>query len=148
MPAIIFLISWYTDQKERELANVPGDLKYSKTHEWVRVDGNIATIGITDHAQAELGDITYLDLPEVGRVLQNEEQFGEVESVKAVSELFAPISGEVVDANSEITETTEVVNEDPFVKGWLIKVRIADTSELSTLLDAPDYLKFAEEGAH
>lgn len=130
------------------MANVPGDLKYSKTHEWVKVDGDIATIGITDHAQAELGDITYLDLPEAGRMLQHEEQFGEVESVKAVSELFAPLSGEVVEANSAIAETTEVVNEDPFGKGWLIKVRLADPTELASLLDAAGYTKFAEEGAH
>ena len=126
---------------------LPG-LKYSKTHEWVRVEGDIAVIGITDHAQSELGDITYLDLPEAGRTLQHEEQFGEVESVKAVSELFSPVSGEVVASNGEIADTTEVVNEDPFGKGWLIKLRLANPSELANLMDSTDYKKFADEGGH
>src|SRR6185369_330137 len=98
------------------MANVPGDLKYSKTHEWVRVEGEVATIGITDHAQAELGDIVYLDLPEAGRILESESSFGEVESVKAVSELFSPVSGEVVESNTAIADTTEIVNEDPYEK--------------------------------
>jgi len=124
------------------------NLKYSKTHEWVRIEGDTAVIGITDHAQAELGDITYLDLPEPGRILQHDEQFGEVESVKAVSELFAPVSGEVIETNSGIADTTEVVNEDPFGQGWLIKVRLADLSELSGLMDPADYQKFADEGGH
>jgi glycine cleavage system H protein len=130
------------------MANVPADLKYSKTHEWVRVAGDVATVGITDHAQAELGDIVYLDLPEVGRMLSADDQFGEVESVKAVSELFSPVSGEVIEANSDITQTTEVVNEDPYGKGWLIKVRMNNTAELANLLDAADYEKFADEGGH
>ncbi len=95
------------------MASIPSDLKYSQTHEWVRVEGDTATIGITDHAQAELGDITYLDLPQPGRILEVENQFGEVESVKAVSELFAPVSGEVLETNTGIADTTEVVNEDP-----------------------------------
>jgi glycine cleavage system H protein len=131
------------------MASVPSDLKYSRSHEWVRVDGDVATIGITDHAQAELGDIVYLDLPEVGRILQQDGQFGEVESVKAVSELFSPVGGEVVESNTGIADTTEVVNQDPFGGGWLIKVRIADTAELASLLDAADYEKFANEhGGH
>jgi glycine cleavage system H protein len=130
------------------MATVPGELKYSKTHEWVRIEGDTATIGITDHAQAELGDIVYLDLPEAGRMLQSEAEFGEVESVKAVSELFSPVSGEVLAANTEIADTTEVVNEDPYGKGWLIKVRMSDPSELSHLMDAADYEKFADEGGH
>ncbi|HZP81587.1 MAG TPA: glycine cleavage system protein GcvH [Chthonomonadaceae bacterium] len=130
------------------MANVPSDLKYSKTHEWVRVEGDVATVGITDHAQAELGDIVYLDLPEVGRMLSADDQFGEVESVKAVSELFSPVSGEVIETNMDITQTTEVVNEDPYGKGWLIKVRLSNTGELANLLDAADYEKFADEGGH
>jgi glycine cleavage system H protein len=130
------------------MPEVHPDLKYSKTHEWVRQEGEHAVIGITDHAQSELGDITYLDLPEAGRVLQSDQQFGEVESVKAVSELFAPVSGEVVETNTVITDTTEVVNEDPFGKGWLIKVRLSDPSELANLMDAADYQKFADEGGH
>lgn len=130
------------------MASIPGDLKYTKTHEWVRVDGEIATIGITDQAQSELGDITYLDLPQPGRVLEADAQFGEVESVKAVSELFAPISGEVVEANSAITDTTEVVNEDPYGNGWLIKVRVSNPEQLAGLMDAGDYGKFADAGGH
>ncbi len=128
------------------MANVPGDLKYSKTHEWVKVDGDIATIGITDHAQAELGDITYLDLPEAGRMLQHEEQFGEVESVKAVSELFAPLSGEVVEANTAIAETTEVVNEDPFGKGWLDKSALGRSDRISVLAGCAGLCKVCGRG--
>jgi len=130
------------------MASVPAELKYSKSHEWVRLEGDVATIGITDHAQAELGDITYLDLPETGRMVQADGLFGEVESVKAVSELFSPVSGEVIEANTDIATATELVNEDPFGKGWLIKVRLSDTSELASLLDAADYQKFADEGGH
>ncbi len=130
------------------MASIPGDLKYSKTHEWVRVEGDVATVGITDHAQAELGDITYLDLPQPGRSLELDAQFGEVESVKAVSELFSPISGEVIEANTGISNTTETVNEDPYGNGWLIKVRIADPSELTGLMDPADYERFAEAGGH
>ena len=130
------------------MASIPGDLKYSKTHEWVRISDDVATIGITDHAQAELGDITYLDLPKPGRQLEVDAQFGEVESVKAVSELFAPISGEVLEANTAISDTTEVVNEDPYGNGWLIKVRLSDSAQLANLMDAADYTKYAEEGGH
>ena len=112
------------------------------------MDGDVATIGITDHAQAELGDITYLDLPKTGHVLELNAQFGEVESVKAVSELFAPVSGEVIEANTGISDTTEIVNEDPFGRGWLIKVRMSNTAELSALMDPADYEKFADGGGH
>ncbi len=130
------------------MATTPEDLKYSKTHEWVRIEGGVVTIGITDHAQAELGDITYLDLPEPGRLLQFDAQFGEIESVKAVSELFSPVSGTVTEINSSIIDHTEVVNEDPFGQGWLIKVELSDSSELAQLMTAEDYVKFAEAGAH
>jgi len=130
------------------MASVPSDLKYTKTHEWVRVEGDNATIGITDHAQAELGDITFLDLPQPGVTLEKGAQFGEVESVKAVSELFSPIGGEVTEANSGIANTTEVVNEDPFGKGWLIKIKIAERSELDGLMDAAAYEAHAEAGGH
>lgn len=130
------------------MATVPADLKYSKTHEWIRIEGDIVTIGITDHAQAELGDVTYVDLPEPGLQLAFEAQFGEVESVKAVSELFSPVSGEVVEANTEIANSTEVINEDPYGRGWLIKVRLKDAAELASLLDAVDYEKFADSEGH
>jgi glycine cleavage system H protein len=128
------------------MANVQDGLKYSHTHEWVKVEGDIATIGITDHAQSELGDIVYLSLPEPGLMLSVEGQFGEVESVKAVSELFSPVSGEVVEANSAIVDTTEVINEDPFGKGWLIKIKMNDPAEADKLMSAEEYAPFAEEG--
>ena len=127
-------------------SSIPSDLKYSQTHEWVRIEGSTATIGITDHAQSELGDIVYLDLPEPGRMLQKGEQFGEVESVKAVSEIYVPVSGEVVESNTSITDTTEVLNEDPYGKGWLIKVRLGNSAELSDLMEPADYEKFLAEG--
>ena len=130
------------------MATVPPELKYSSTHEWVKIEGDVATVGITDHAQAELGDIVYLDLTEVGRILKPEEQFGEVESVKAVSELFSPISGEVVETNLEITAKTDVINTDPFGQGWLMKVRFSVPAELEQLMNAADYERFADGGAH
>ena len=123
-------------------------MKYSKTHEWVRVEGDTATIGITDHAQSELGDIVYLGLPEAGKTINLDETFGEIESVKAVSELFAPLTGEVVEANTGIASTTELVNEDPYGTGWLLKVKVSNPAELSELMSAEDYEKFAEANAH
>ena len=125
--------------------NIPNDLRYSKTDEWVRVEGDIATIGITDYAQSELGDIVYLELPEPGRVLQADEMFGTVESVKAVADLYAPIAGEVVETNEALTQRAELVNEDPYGDGWLIKVRIEDPSNLDNLLTAEQYAAYIEE---
>jgi glycine cleavage system H protein len=125
--------------------NIPNDLRYSKTDEWVRVEGDIATIGITDYAQSELGDIVYLELPEPGRVLQADEMFGTVESVKAVADLYAPIAGEVVETNEALTQRAELVNEDPYGEGWLIKVRIEDPSDLDNLLTAEQYAAYIEE---
>jgi glycine cleavage system H protein len=126
------------------LTLIPENLKYSKTHEWVRVENDVAVIGITDHAQSELGDVVYLSLPEVGRILKYDEPFGEVESVKAVSELYSPLSGEVIEVNTTIIDSTEVVNEDPYGRGWLIKVRMSDPSELDKLMDADAYAKHCE----
>ncbi len=130
------------------MANVLEELKYSKTHEWVKVDGEIATIGITDHAQETLGEIVYLDLSEVGRLLAAEEKFGEIESVKAVSELYAPLSGEITEVNTNIGDHTEVINADPYHAGWLIRVHISKPDELAGLLSATDYVEFAEQDAH
>lgn len=127
---------------------VPADLKYAKTHEWVRVEGDTATIGITDHAQAELGDIVYLELPEAGRILARDEIFGTVESVKAVSDLYSPVSGEVIESNTTIGDATETVNEDPYGRGWMIKVRLAHPADLDELLSAGDYGKVIEESGH
>lgn len=119
--------------------NHPEGLKYSRTHEWVRVEGDTATIGITDFAQNELGDIVYLELPEVGRTLQREDVFGTVESVKAVSDLYAPVSGEVTAVNDPLMDSPEEINTDPYERGWMIQVRIADPAELDDLLNAADY---------
>lgn len=128
--------------------SIPPNLKYSETHEWVHVDGEIATVGITDHAQSELGDIVYLELPEAGRILKQDEVFGTVESVKAVSDLFAPVGGEVIETNSAITDATETVNDDPYGSGWMIKIRMSDPAELDQLLDAADYERLVEEAEH
>lgn len=125
--------------------NVPGDLKYAKTHEWVRVDDGIATIGITDHAQEELGDVVYLELPEAGRMLAKDEIFGTVESVKAVSDLYSPVAGEVVETNGVLGDATEVVNDDPYGNAWMIRVRMSKPAELEELLDAADYEKLIAE---
>ncbi|GAB4127982.1 MAG: glycine cleavage system protein GcvH [Fimbriimonadaceae bacterium] len=117
--------------------NVPGDLKYTKSHEWVRIEGDIATIGITDHAQSELGDIVFVDLPNEGRQLGVEEVFGSVESVKAVSDIYSPVSGEVVEANGTLGAQSELVNSDPYGQGWLIKVKLSGEPE--GLLSASEY---------
>lgn len=125
--------------------NIPNDLRYSRTDEWVRVEGKIATIGITDYAQSELGDVVYVELPEPGRVLQTEEMFGTVESVKAVADLYAPVAGEVIAANSAVTERSDLLNEDPYGEGWLIKIQMADPSEVENLLTAEQYAAYVEE---
>ncbi|HWA84493.1 MAG TPA: glycine cleavage system protein GcvH [Fimbriimonadaceae bacterium] len=121
------------------MANVPADLKYTKTHEWVRVDGDVATIGITDYAQSELGDIVYVDLPTAGRVLNSGDSFGSVESVKTVSDAYTPVSGEVVEANAALGANSELMNSDPYGQGWMIKVRLSDPSQADSLLDPQTY---------
>lgn len=121
------------------MANVPADLKYTKSHEWVKVDGDVATVGITDFAQSELGDIVYVELPEVGRVLQAGESFGSVESVKTVSEVYAPIAGEVLAQNTALGGQSELINSDPYGAGFLFKLRISDAAQLDSLLDADAY---------
>jgi glycine cleavage system H protein len=121
----------------------PSELKYSKDHEWVRLDGTDAQVGITDYAQKQLGDVVYLELPEVGRTLKKGEVFGTIESVKAVSELYAPLSGEVTEVNSRLTEKPEAVNTDPH-GSWMILVKVADPAEASDLLDASQYTDLAK----
>lgn len=121
------------------MANVPADLKYTKTHEWVRVDGDMATIGITDYAQSELGDIVYVDLPTAGRVLNSGDSFGSVESVKTVSDAYTPVSGEVVESNAALGANSELMNSDPYGQGWMIKVRLSDPSQADSLLDPQTY---------
>lgn len=119
--------------------NVPAELKYTKEHEWARIEGNIATIGITDYAQGELGDIVYLQLPEVGDTVTKDDSFGTIEAVKAVSDLYAPISGEVVAVNAVLQDTPETVNSNPYNEGWLIKIKINNLQEVDELLDSKDY---------
>ena len=117
----------------------PDDLKYSKEHEWVRMEGSIAQIGVTVFAQDSLGDVVFIDLPEVGTEVGQFEKFGEIESVKAVSDLFSPIAGTIVDANSAAIDNPETVNTNPYGSGWLIKVEISDPSQLDELMDAETY---------
>jgi glycine cleavage system H protein len=121
--------------------NIPANLKYTKDHEWLRVEGDIAYIGITDFAQRELGDIVFVEVETVGETLEREAVFGTVEAVKTVSDLFMPINGEVLELNSEITSNPEVVNSDPYGKGWMIKVKITHTADLAGLLSSEDYQK-------
>ena len=122
------------------------DLRYTKEHEWVRVEGDLAIVGITDYAARQLGDIVFVELPEIGRSLAQSDAVGVIESVKAVSDLFAPISGEVVEANAELTTSPELVNSDPFGKGWMLRIRIADASQLGALLDQAAYEELTREG--
>ena len=119
--------------------NVPQNLKYTKDHEWVSVDGDIATIGITDFAQSELGDIVYVEIETEGETLDQEEVFGSVEAVKTVSDLFMPISGEIIEFNGDLDKDPELVNSDPYGKGWMIKVKMTNASEVDSLLDAAGY---------
>ena len=124
----------------------PEDRRYTKEHEWVKVDGDRARIGITDYAQNQLGDVVYLELPEVGRVLKAGETFGTVESVKAVSELFAPVAGEVVEVNSALVSSPEAINSDPHGGGWMIVVKPSDAKGVGGLLDAKAYQALVEGG--
>lgn len=119
--------------------NIPDNLKYTKEHEWIKVDGDIAIIGITDYAQNELGDIVFIEIETEGETLDREETFGSIEAVKTVSDLFMPVGGEVLEFNSVLEQTPEIVNSDPYGDGWIIKVKIADKDELKDLLDAEAY---------
>jgi len=119
--------------------NIPTELKFTKDHEWVRIDGDILTIGITDFAQSELGDIVYVEVDTLDEKLKTEEVFGTVEAVKTVSDLFAPVSGEVIEFNEALEDSPEKVNEDPYGEGWMIKLKYEDITELDSLLDASDY---------
>src|SRR5215510_3477220 len=130
------------------MANIPEDLSYSKDHEWVRVSGNAATIGITDHAQNQLGDVVYVELPKVGDKFELSEPFGSVESVKAVSEIYMPVSGTVTEVNAALNEAPEKVNEDPYGEGWMIIVKMDDPSQVDSLLSAIEYEDYTKsEGA-
>ena len=124
--------------------NIPTDIKYTKDHEWVKIEGDIATIGITNFAQGELGDIVYVDVDTLNDTLEKDEVFGSVEAVKTVSDLFMPLSGEVIEFNESLEDEPEIVNEDPYEKGWMIKISISDNSQLVDLLDAQNYKKIIE----
>lgn len=125
----------------------PRELKYDREHEWVRTEGDVAVIGISDFAQDQLGEVVYVDLPSAGDSVSAGETFGEVESVKSVSELFSPVSGEIVAVNDVLSDSPETVNEDPYGDGWMIKVRLSDPSEVDDLLDADGYQAYIAEEA-
>lgn len=126
----------------------PDDRRYTREHEWVRSDGEVATIGITEFAQGELGDVTFVELPEVGRHLRAGEAFGVVESVKAVSDVYAPVSGEVTEVNPVLDEHPELLNQSPYDEAWLIRLRTTDPAEAGSLLDAKGYEAYLDETAH
>ena len=119
--------------------NIPKELKYTKDHEWLSLDGEVATVGVTDFAQSELGDIVYVEVETLDETLEKEEVFGTVEAVKTVSDLFMPISGEVIEFNEKLETNPEVVNEDPYGEGWMIKIRVSDENELNELLSSDEY---------
>lgn len=122
----------------------PEELKYTEEHEWIMVEEDVVTIGITDFAQDQLGDVVFVELPEVGDQLQNGKPFGVVESVKAVSDVYAPVTGEVVEVNDELPDDPEMINNSPYEDGWMLKIRLSDTGELDGLMDADAYQKFIE----
>ncbi len=124
---------------------VPRDLKYSKEHEWVRVEGDKAVFGITEHAQAELGDITFIELPGMGREVKQSENLGTVESVKAASDICAPLSGEIIQVNEALRDRPELMNQSPYDEGWIYRISITDAGELDNLMDAAAYEKYLEE---
>ncbi|MCB7482392.1 glycine cleavage system protein GcvH [Christiangramia sediminis] len=119
--------------------NIPQELKYTKDHEWVKIEGDTATIGVTDFAQGELGDIVYVEVETLDETLEKEEVFGTVEAVKTVSDLYMPLSGEIIEFNDSLEDEPEKVNEDPYGEGWMIKIKLSDTSELEDLLSADEY---------
>lgn len=125
--------------------SAPENRKYTKTHEWVLLEGDIATLGLTDHAQQELGDITYLELPDAGDSVTSGEAFGVVESVKAASDVYSPIDGEVIERNDSAVEAPEVINQSPYDNAWLVKVKVSDPSQLDALLDSQDYNALTSE---
>ncbi len=121
--------------------NFPSNIKYTKDHEWIKVEGEFAKIGITEYAQGELGDIVFVELPKIGSKLEQGKSFGTIEAVKAVSDLYAPVNGEVVELNKEVQDSPEVVNKEPYERGWLVKVRIENPAQLANLLDVEAYKK-------
>jgi glycine cleavage system H protein len=127
--------------KEINELNLPEDVKYTDDHEWAKMDGDVATMGISDYAQDQLGDIVFVELPETGSSFDKGEEFGSVESVKAVSELYMPLSGEIVEINPDLEDAPEQVNSDPYGSGWMLKIKIADMAEFEALMDKDAYLE-------
>ena len=119
--------------------NVPSDLKYTESHEWVRIEGDVATVGITDYAQSELGDVVFVELPPVGKKVNAGDSIGSVESVKTVSDVYSPLSGEVTEANAALGSSSELINSDPYGKGFMVKIRLSDADQAGSLLDADAY---------
>lgn len=136
------------EDKGEGMGNYPADLRYTREHEWARVEGNRARVGITYYAQSELGDVVFVELPKVGTKVAQMQAFGVVESVKAVSDLFAPLSGQVVEVNAELTQKPEWVNQDPYGKGWMIVIALANPNELEALMTAAQYEEYLEKGGH
>jgi glycine cleavage system H protein len=130
--------------KNKNIMNIPENLKYTKDHEWVRVEGDEAYVGITDYAQGELGDIVFIEIETEGETLAKEEVFGTIEAVKTVSDMFMPIAGEVLKVNDKLEDSPEVVNKDPYGDGWLVKIKLSDNAELEELLDATAYKSLLE----
>jgi len=126
----------------------PDDLKYTKEHEWLAVNGSVGTVGVTHYAQSELGDIVYVELPAAGSQVAAGEEFGTIESVKAVSEIFAPVSGEVLEVNASLAASPETINKDPYGEGWLLKIKLADAKDLDSLMTVAEYRKYIEEEAN
>ena len=129
------------------MSNIPENLRYSKDHEWVKVDGDVASIGITDYAQHSLGDVVYVDMPRVGDKFGTHEAFGSVESVKAVSEIFTPVSGEVVEVNESLNDTPEKVNSDPYGDAWFVKIKMENSLEVDAMLSGEEYEEYLSANA-
>ena len=125
--------------KSSSEGSIPGELRYSEKHEWISIEGDMATVGITDYAQSELGDIVFVELPEAGEVLEQGQAFGTVEAVKTVEDIYSPVSGEVIEVNDSLEEAAEQVNADPYGAGWMVRIRLSNSQEIDTLLSAGDY---------
>jgi glycine cleavage system H protein len=130
------------------MSQTPGDRRYTTDHEWIKIDGNVGVVGITDFAQSELGDVTYVEVPQVGKTIEKGETFGVVESVKAVSDIYAPLGGEIIEVNEALATSPELVNESPYEGAWMIKIRLADPGAAGDLLDAVAYEQHAASSGH
>jgi len=124
---------------------IPKDLKYTNEHEWARIEGDVATVGITDYAQESLGDVVYIETPEIGTEVKKGEEFGSIESVKAVSDVFSPISGEIIEVNEELADHPEYINQSPYDKGWIVKIKISKPEEADELMDGTKYEEFVKK---